>query len=693
MSTAAAFGDGYPRVRPNLRYVRQTQDGKPMVVVKDPVRLKYFRFGEVESWLMQRMDGSRSIARIAVELEEEHGVRADSASIDVFHRKLREMGLAERTGAERSVLILEALRQQRRSRLRSPGNTIFRMRVSLGDPDRLLERLVHPLRFFWTPAFVAVSILAFLLFGLIVAAEWSTFGNGFLALFDPASYTLGFVATLYITTAAILVIHELGHGLTCKHFGGEVHEIGAMILYFSPGMFCNVSDAWTFERKSHRLWVTFAGSWIQLLVATLAAVVWLAVEPGTAAHRIAFVAMLVGGVYTVLLNLNPLIPLDGYYALMDWLEIPNLRARSFDYLAASLRRSLLDPGARIPPATDRERKIFLAYGVAATAYLALLVILVAVWVGTVLGATFGLWGWAVVALGPVLALRHRLARAGRAMLDRAWSRRSRRPPRRVAMMAAGVAAALLVLLLLPWDIRVNGVAEVEPTQRVSIRPAEEGWVERVRVAEGEWVGTGDTLAVLRNPELEMEWLAARAAVGTAERALGSSREATGTVDIRLAEQRLTAERARFAELDRRRSTLVLRAPFPGQVVTLRPHELIGARLAPGDSLLELWNGDRQVRVTVAQRHAGDIGSGARIGIKFPAQADVTWRTRVERIGTAATDGQVVLYAPLSSERMLSEDLIARPGMVGRARIVAAESTLGGMLLYLVNHTLRWDWFL
>ena len=81
---------------------------------------------------------------------------------------------------------------------------------------------------------------------------------------------MGSLFVLWLTALVIIVIHELGHGYTCKYFGGQVHEIGAMLLYFEPAFFCNVNDAWTFPELRARLWVTAAGSWIQLVVASLA---------------------------------------------------------------------------------------------------------------------------------------------------------------------------------------------------------------------------------------------------------------------------------------------------------------------------------------------------------------------------------------------------------------------------------------
>ena len=106
-----------------------------------------------------------------------------------------------------------------------------------------------------------------------------------------------------------------------------------MLIYFDLAFFCNVNDAWTFPELEARFWVTAAGSWIQMVVASIAAIVWWAAAPGTLLSDFALAVLLVGGIDRGLVNLNPLIPLDGYFALSDWLEVPNLRQRAFAHLA------------------------------------------------------------------------------------------------------------------------------------------------------------------------------------------------------------------------------------------------------------------------------------------------------------------------------------------------------------------------
>src|SRR3954447_17642293 len=321
-----------PKLRDDLVLVEQTYRGEQSFIVKDPESRKYYRFRPVEIRVMQALDGQHTSAAAAAQLRAD-GLAVSAAAVEKFAAKLTTMGLCQRTLAERSVLLMERLRAERRRRL-SPRvfqGDLFRIRWSAGDPDELLNRWLPRLRFFFSRTFLILSVALFLVYFLIVGLRWPEFSS---ALADLYTFRVGLndLVVLWVTGTAIIVVHELGHGFTCKYFGGEVHEIGAMLIYFEPAFFCNVNDAWTFPELRARLWVTAAGSWIQLVLASLGAVVWWAAAPGTLASEIALAAVLIGGITTVFMNANPLIPLDGYYAASDYREVPNLRQRAFAHL-------------------------------------------------------------------------------------------------------------------------------------------------------------------------------------------------------------------------------------------------------------------------------------------------------------------------------------------------------------------------
>jgi hypothetical protein len=164
----------------------------------------------------------------------------------------------------------------------------------------------------------------------------------------------------WLTLLAITACHESAHGLTCKHHGGEVPEIGFLLLLLMPCFYCNVSDAWLFKDKAKRLWVTLAGGYFELFLWALAVFVWRLTLPGELLHHLALVVVTVCG-GRVFFNFNPLVKLDGYYLLSDLAEVPNLQRRAWGCVKAHLRWLLW--GAPCPEAAPRGR-FLLGYGTA-----------------------------------------------------------------------------------------------------------------------------------------------------------------------------------------------------------------------------------------------------------------------------------------------------------------------------------------
>ncbi|MBO0798050.1 MAG: hypothetical protein J2P31_04435, partial [Blastocatellia bacterium] len=158
---------------------------------------------------------------------------------------------------------------------------------------------------------------------------------------------------------------EFAHGLTCKQFGGEVHELGFLLIYFQPAFYCNVSDAWLFPEKSKRLWVGFAGPFFELFIWAIATFLWRLTNADTLINFISLIVMASSGVKT-LLNFNPLIKLDGYYMLSDYLEMPNLRRRAFRYIGDRIKKLTGIVVEEIDSPTPRERRIYFIYGLIAT---------------------------------------------------------------------------------------------------------------------------------------------------------------------------------------------------------------------------------------------------------------------------------------------------------------------------------------
>lgn len=676
-----------PRHRADLRFVEQVYRGEQSFIVKDPSSQKYFRFRPVEALVLQSFDG-RSVAEIAAGLADE-GLRLSAGAIEAFARKLAGMGLMERSLAERTTLEMERLRAERSRRRRRPlfRGELLRMRWSVGDPDAFLKRTIASLRWCFTPAFVAASAVLFALYFIILAVTWTQFGAAVKAQYSLSALTPGTILVFWCTTLVVIGIHELGHAYACKYFGGEVHEMGFMLVYFEPAFYCNVNDAWTFPELRARLWVTAAGSWIQFVVASLAAIVWWVAVRGTLISEIAVAAVLIGGVTTIISNMNPLIPLDGYFALSDWLEIPNLRQRAFDYLSATVKRHLLRLDVPEPQATERERKVFLIYAGLATVYISGIFIFLA---GLVMGWAREILGAIGVVLASVLfvtAAWKPVAHWGRAVALAVRSQRAawRASParRRLAGIGAGVALALLVV---PRWITVTGPFTAAPAFSLALVAPDSGIVAQMLVREGTRVPAGAPLARIEDLALDQEQ-AARTRVRDSlavEEARARARGAAPEAE-RLATAR-AAVAARLAEIDAQLNVLVLRARSAGEVVTPRPEQLLGRRVDGGDTVLTVADPDSvDARVRLAGAGASAVRPGQAAELICLADAAHPVTGVVLGVSPAAgADGGVEARVRLPAGPGW------RAGVTGEASIRLRRSNLLGALWWGVRQRVRQD---
>lgn len=680
-----------PKLHPDVKIVRREVHGEVHYVVREPTERKYYQLDEVVITLMRLMDGTRTPDEIADAAVSELGARPSPGVVADFAQKLKRMGIVERSPAEQHLMMQERLRKKRkvRSKQRTQGS-ILRLQFSLGDPDQTFGRLQHALRWMWTPGFIALSIAFFALYVVIATLKWDDLARGTVDLYTLNGIGPWDIVLLIAITAVITLIHELGHGLTTKALGGEVRDWGLMLFYFSPAAYCVTDDAWTFEKRAHRLWTTVAGPWIELMVATVGGIVWAFTEPGTLVHWIAFLTFLTGGLTSVFSNLNPLIPLDGYYALADWLEIPRLRGGAFEYWGWLLKRYALGMDVKEPNVTPRERRVFLLYGGFAATYSVFISVVGVAWLILVLGNFIGPWIWVIATWITVKLLRKHAGRArSLGIAARAgWQAGFLRGPR-AGLLAIAVVTLVGLPFVLPWTYRASGEFTVEAAPPAPVRAGADGIIDRVLVTEGDTVTAGTPLAVLWNPEMEAALLdreaeARRLAV---LRARAESRgDLSGAAD---ATSRLEKVREELEVLRVRRERLVLRAPADGVVLGYRIAERRGERLPEGAELAAIASiSGRLARIRVPLKRAGELEAGQPAGLRLRTRPDLEFRSTVASVAPAATDGTVEAIVPIP-------DVAWRPapGMTGMAKIATQRVTLARAIARIWRQTVRTDLWL
>ena len=565
--------DRVPKLRDDLTVVERTHGGASSFVVKDPTAQTFFRFGPTEMAVMRRFDGRRTAHDIATDLSA-GGVHLSGETVARFASDLASTGLMELTLAEQCERRMERLRTEpRRGRLFR--GDVLRMRWSFGDPDKLLERALPWIRWMFTPLFIAVVVAVLAVFATVVAGQLGAFAAAVSATYGPHHLTVARALTMWCTAAVIILVHELGHGFACKHFGGEVRELGFMLLYLQPAFYCNVNDAWSFPERRARLWVNAAGSVSELAAVGLAAAVWLVAAPDTFISDVTLAAMVFSGATTVLGNMNPLLPLDGYFALADWLEIPNLRQRAMAHLAWWIKARVFQVELPEPRVTHRERRVFLTYSVLANAYIAIVLVTVATfalgWVQRVAGGIGVAAG--VTAIG--IATRGRVARRWRALGSTLRDWRARSPRTKWKPLAFVLVGMLVVCAVVPWPLTARGPFVVQPATSIAITAPDSGIVGQVMVSEGDRLAAGAPVARLVDRALERRWLQTSRLVDSSVAAEAAARAGGRAADAERLAGETAALTARAAAIERRLAHLIVRATSAGTVTTARPADLLG----------------------------------------------------------------------------------------------------------------------
>jgi putative peptide zinc metalloprotease protein len=608
------------------------------------------------------------------------------------------------------------------------------------DPERILTFLLRYVDWFFSvPAMIFCLCLALAALTL-VTVQFDVFRArlpDFHTFFDAQNWLW-----LGITLGVTKVLHEFGHGLSCKHFGGECHEMGVMMLVLTPCLYCNVSDSWMLPNRWHRAAIGAAGMYVELVLASICTFIWWFTEPGPL-NWVCLNVMFISSVSTIMFNANPLLRYDGYYILSDILEIPNLRQKSSTILNRKLGAwclGLEEPEDPFLP--KRHQSLFALYTVASAIYRWVVTLSILYFLNKVfepyglkvlgqliaLGAVYGLVVQPVVNLYKFFKVPGRLGKVVR------W-----RMYTTLALIAAFVAGVLFI----PLPSHIYTSLEVQPRNAASVYVDQPGILEAVHVRPGDRVEEGQLLAELSDLALDVmiaERTGQRDAYISQLRALrslsyeqGQGQGDTGA-QIAEAEEGLKAAEKQLNESLRDRRKLKLLAPKSGTVLppTLVPRqsadgqlptwsgsplkeENLGAALAVGTKLCEI--GDPrwlEARLVVDQGDVELIAPGQKVEIMLQQSADYVFVSEIERVAKKDLKTSPVHLSSLHGGELptkMGDDGVARPigrvfevavplpeddrgllriGLVGQAKVTTAPRTLGSRLWRYLSRTFNFE---
>jgi putative peptide zinc metalloprotease protein len=580
------------RLRGDLQIDPQKYEGRTYFVVKDPVSLRYYRFKEQEQFLLQYMDGRRTLDEAQKEYEKRfRPERLTLEDLESFAQQLLTAGLAQNESPKAGSQLFDRRKKRLRKEWMQTFTNILYIKIPVYDPDRLLRWMLRYTSWIFTTWFLLISIGVMLAAVLLVATHFQTFRDRLPSYHEFFNFkTIGY---MWLALGLVKVIHEFGHGLSCRAFGGEVHEMGALFLCFSPCLYANVSDAWTLPNKWHRIIISAAGIYVELIIAAIATFVWWNSPSHPFINNMALSLMVVCSVSTVVFNANPLMRYDGYYVLADLLEIPNLRDRSNRYLKNVVLEHCL--GVEVQPEPYMalwRRLLFVTYAIVSWVYRWVVTYSILVFMATFLkpyklqvisemlaiAAAASMFGWPLYNLGKNLHKRGRLPDMKQA---------------RVTFCAAVIVAVLIVFFLVPLPIsriRQAGVVQLKPeaVERVYLKVPNDCILEELKpgVRDGAFVGRDQELAVFSSRDLDSQLAEAEtnrniheAEVQSLDTQMANTNDPDERQKIKLSRKRSGGERDAYAAqvrvFEAMKRELVIRAPRAGIVLSPPRVEEIG----------------------------------------------------------------------------------------------------------------------
>ena len=261
------------RKRPDLSAQRQHYLGRSYWVVKEPVGLNYFRFQDEEYAILQMLDGQTSLDEIKERFEAEFPPQKITLEeLQQFLGMLHRSGLVVADVPGQGRQLRKRRDERKRKELVQALSNILCIRFKGFDPERTLIWLYGKVGWFFSPVTVFFCVMLALAAATLVLAEFDYF-RAHLPEFQQF-FSIHNAFLLAGVLGVTKIMHEFGHGLSCKHFGGECHEMGIMVLVLTPCLYCNVSDSWMLPSKWKRAAIGAAGMYVELVLASICTFLW-----------------------------------------------------------------------------------------------------------------------------------------------------------------------------------------------------------------------------------------------------------------------------------------------------------------------------------------------------------------------------------------------------------------------------------
>jgi putative peptide zinc metalloprotease protein len=688
-----------PCLDPQLIIREDVVDGEPIVAAIQREKGTFFRFPLYQWNLAILFDGTRTYEDIAAIYSEQTGAPTSVDDVHAFADALEESDFWYKTPQERNLALSQKLMAQRgrRAKRKSKFNLVH-ISFSAWDPDRYLGWLDSAIgKFVYSRWCVMAVVLLFMFEATVFVSQWHVIAPDAVMYYNFTKKGLVDLAQFWTLMLFIGFIHESAHGLTCKHYGGEVHGMGLLLIYLMPAFFCDVTEAWVTADRKQRLATIIAGIWIEMVVCGLGMIVWLNTSPGNWLHNLAYQLILITGLAVIVINLNPLIKLDGYFFLTELIGVADLKERSTSFLSGWFQTRVLGLPTETPVVPRRRILLFVLYAFVSGLYSYMILFLMIRFAYNVTSKFMA--ELAVIPAGALafVVFRSRL-RSLWGVLKRLWTEKfSGGRALRPRTIAGAVVLAVVLFVPLLRD-REDAYYVVEPLHTDTLHSAAPGRVNDVLVREGQAVRAGQALLTMTSAVAESMTEEAVAQAHDASFQAFNAELQGQSIGAAAAEQNAALGSNQLAS--EARSSLVVTAPEDAIVVTRDPGALLGQSVGSGQALLELADdGPRAVRVYIPTAALERIRPGAEVALSLPGRFSMVHLTLAQPGGDAVNlpEGLVesqnykgVKLPVFYCARMVLPASAGSPlfGVAGQAKIFGARHSLAERIVTVVMNLVR-----
>jgi putative peptide zinc metalloprotease protein len=609
-----------PRLDPDLIIREDVVDGEPIVAVYQRSTANLIRLKPTQWQLARLFDGVRSYEETAAAFEAETGIPVSTDEARTFAENMDESGFWYKNPQEKNIAMNEKLAAQRSRRVQSGSSfNVAHIQFSAWDPDRYLTRLDQKIgKYIFNRWMVLFAVLLFLFETGVFIVKWNVIGPDIPIYYDFSKKTFSDLVEFWWMLMVIGFIHESAHGLTCKHYGGEVHSMGLMFLYLTPAFYVDVTESWISASRLQRLATIIAGIWIEMMFCSVAVIVWTNTQPGEWIHEFCYKLILLTGVAVIVINLNPLIKLDGYYFFAEWVGAPDLKERSTSFLTGWIQRHIFHLDVDVPVVSRRRLPLFVLYGLVSGAYSYMLLCFFVRFSYNVFFHWFAELALIPAAVLAFVIFRSRL-RGLKTFALSFYRTKSAEGAFHITPLRGVLGLVLLALFFIPiMRDRLNAYFVIEPRDTHEVRAGVPGKVLAVYVKEGDAVQSGQVMARLQSLSEASAREEAAAQVASTQAQVFSAELQHSRLGPALAAQQAAQRNSAIAR--EQGAQLAVRALAAGVVATSDPESLESRDVTTGETLLTIVDPSQLVaRLYIPVSEMNRIQFGDPVALQLPSQ--------------------------------------------------------------------------